>query len=106
MAFASKIGESTNYFNVKHPVFPWMVKHSQWTLNRFLIHSDGLTSFQRCFRQQSLPGLVEFGEALLFKASGKHDVAKADSSFTEGMWLGKDPDSGKHIIASSGGGVI
>ena len=31
---------------------------------------------------------------------GKHDAAKADSSFSVGMWIGRDPDSGEHLIAT------
>ena len=26
------------------PLYPWAVKHAQWLLNRYLVHSDGFTS--------------------------------------------------------------
>ncbi len=38
-----------------------------------------------------------------FKAQGKHDVAKADPSFSKGIWIGRDADSGDHIIGISSG---
>ena len=39
-------------------------------------------------------GVAECGEVVHYrKAHGKHDVAKADSSFTKGMWIGRDSDS-------------
>ena len=30
-----------------HPLMPWMIRHAAWLINRYLIHSDGLTSYQR-----------------------------------------------------------
>ena len=88
---------------VDHPIFPWIVKRSVWVLNRFLIHDDGLSSFHRRNGKGPLPGLAEFGEKVFFKAHGKHFTAKADPSFTAGFWIGRDPDSGEHLIFSTGG---
>ena len=48
-------------------------------------------------------GIAEFGEARYFKAHGRHHVAKADSSFTKGMWIGRDSNSSEHLIATSHG---
>ena len=31
----------------KHPLFPWLVKHAQWLLNRYAQKSDGLTPFEK-----------------------------------------------------------
>ena len=39
------------------------------------------------------------------EAQGKHDVAKAESSFSKGIWLGKDSDSNEHLIATSRGAI-
>ena len=33
--------------NSKHPIMPWLVKHSAYLLNRYSIHSDGNTSYYR-----------------------------------------------------------
>ena len=84
---------------------PWIVKHSTWLRNRLLVHDDGLSSYQRRFKQQSMFGIAEFGEATYFKAHGRHHVAKADSSFTKGMWIGRDSNSSEHLIATSHGVV-
>ena len=46
-------------------------------------------------------GVAEFGETMYFKARGNHDVAKADSSFTKGMWFGRNSASSEHLIAIS-----
>ena len=50
-----------------------MVKHATWLLNRFLL---GLSSYQRRFKQYPVVRIAEFGEAVYFKAHGRHDVAK------------------------------
>ena len=91
-ALAEKLQLSVTELQVQHPIVPWMVKHSVWLLNRYLLHDDGLTACQRRFKHQKAIGISEFGEHILFKMHGKHDSAKAYSSFSFGMWLGRDPD--------------
>ena len=33
--------------STKHCLLPWIVRHAAWTVNRYVIHSDGYTSFER-----------------------------------------------------------
>ena len=80
---ASKLQEATGSHTGRHHVSPLAIKLAQWLLNRHMINGGGLTAYQRCFRQQSLPGLAQVGETMLFKARNRHDLVKADSSFTE-----------------------
>ena len=47
--------------------------------------------------------MAEFGGATYFKAHGKHDVAKAESSFTQCTWLGKDSEIGENLITTPHG---
>ena len=86
---------------VSQSMFPKAIRLAQWLLNHLVIHVDGLAACQSCFRQQSLPGLVENGEILLLKARGGRDVDKADSSVTEVCGSGKGPSSGKHTCYSA-----
>ena len=79
---------------------PLIVKHATWLLNLYLTHDDGLSSYQRRLKQQSMIGVAEFGETVYVKTQGKHDAAKAESSLAKGMCLGKDSDSSAHLIAS------
>ena len=53
---------------VNHPFMQWIVKRASWLLNRFLIHDDVLSSYQRRFKQPSMIGIAEFGETVNFKA--------------------------------------
>ena len=45
-------------------IYPWIVKHGQFLLNRYLIHADGLTSFRRRWDKDYTSG---FGECVLFR---------------------------------------
>jgi hypothetical protein len=41
-------------------VFPWVVKHAQWLINRYLIHSDGKTSWERRWNKPYDRGICNF----------------------------------------------
>ena len=34
-------------FSVAHPIFPWLVSHAADVVTKFLVHEDGLTSYER-----------------------------------------------------------
>ena len=53
--------------SVQHAVYPWVMKHSQFTLNRFLTHSDGNTSYFRRWGKNYSSTVCEFGETVLFR---------------------------------------
>ena len=103
LALVSRFQLPVTDLPVTHPFMPWIVMHATWLLNRYLIHDAGLSSYQRRCKQQSMIGIADFGEIVYCKAQGKHDVAKAESSFAKGMWLGRDSDSSEHQIATSRG---
>ena len=80
-----------------------MVKHANWLLNRYLIHEDGRTSLERRWGKASALAVTEFGETVLFRVHGRHHVNKADAAFNPGIWLGRETDSGEHLIGTSSG---
>ena len=45
-------------------VFPCMIRHASCLLNRYLVHSDGLTSYQRRWGSNFESGLCEFAETV------------------------------------------
>ena len=50
--------------SMKHPLMPWIVRHSAYIMNRYAVHSNGCTSyFNRWNREQHTP-LCEFGETV------------------------------------------
>ena len=90
-------------------VFSWMVRHACWLLERFHLRSVGSTPFSECFGHSYRGEVLPFGECCLFrfstaaKRSNKTVVKKTDLFFCKGVWLGKDPDSDEHIVATNRG---
>ena len=78
----------------------WLTRHAAWLLNPFLAHHDGLTSCPRRLQSTTNPALVEFAEKVHYTLHGKHNITKDDPSFLTGLWLGREPESGDHIVAT------
>ena len=57
--------------NSNHCIFPWIVKRSQFLLNRFLTHEDGHTSYFRRWKRDYQGALCEFGENCLVSDAWK-----------------------------------
>ena len=87
--------------NSNHCIFPWIVKHSQFLLNRFLTHEDGHTFYFRRWEKDYLGQLCEFGETVLFRMPGKLKN-KADTAWHTGIWLGKDTEADESIVQCEG----
>jgi hypothetical protein len=83
LALATQLQIQLSYMPITHPLMPWVVEHATWLLNRYLIHDDGILFYQRRFKQQSLIGIVEFGEVVYFKAHGEHDTPYVDLLFAK-----------------------
>ena len=47
LALIERLGDSLDFIDVKHPICPWIIKHSQWLLSICVIHTDGVTAYQR-----------------------------------------------------------
>ena len=52
------------------PIMTWLVRHSQWLLNRYAIRSDGLTPFERRWSRRYTSAICRFGGVVLFRVSG------------------------------------
>ena len=78
MAVVDRLKVRLEDMPVDHPFTPWLVKHVAWLINRLLIHDDGLTSYQRRFKQDSTLSLIEFGEMVHFRPQGVHAPKKSD----------------------------
>ena len=80
-------------------IFPWIVKHSQFLLNRFLAHEDGHTSYFRRWKKDYQGALCEFGETVLFRMPEKLKNA-ADTARHTGIW--KDTEADESIVQCEG----
>ena len=82
-------------------VYPWLVKHAQWTLNHFMQHADGKTSFERRWGRPYTHAVCRFLETVLFRKNTK--TAKGSPAWIEGLWVGRDTESNEHLILTSEG---
>ena len=82
-------------------VFPWLVKHAQWLINKYLIHSDGKTSWERRWGRPYDRGICDLLEAIYFRINGR--LAKADAAWKLGLWVGKDTESDEHLVLTEEG---
>ena len=92
-------------FTSEDCLYPWVVKHAQFTLNRFLTHSDGLTSYCRRWGKDYTSNLCEFGESVLFRFLGKLKE-KGDTAWHCGIWLGRDTEADENIVFHENHGVL
>ena len=82
-------------------LLPWMVRHSAWLLNRFLIHSDGLTSYQRALGKSYSNAICSFGEVVQCKHTPA--VSKFESCWFKGIWIGRCTETDESMVLTPSG---
>ena len=81
------------------PLMTWMVKHASWLHNRYQLHTDGKTSYERRWMEPYTKHICEFGETVLFNYSaGVPD--KTTASWDYVIWLGRCTQSDEHFVAT------
>ena len=92
-------------------VWPWLVRHAGWLLERYHVKGNQKTPFADCFRKPYHGEVTKFAEAALFwlavSPSGRiRDgirQGRADARFVRGIWLGKTTESDEHLFATDTG---
>jgi hypothetical protein len=99
MTYCQHLKEKVNIdISAESPLLPWIVRHSAWTISRYLVHSsDKMTSYARRWGQSYASPICSFGEAVRFKISASRH-AKLKSSWFTGVWLGKDASPNDHLV--------
>ena len=81
----------------KDAIVPWIVSHASWLLNRYLLHDDGLTGYQRRWQQYVQQYICEFGETVIYLDPDMHKSKENIwISWNEGLWLGRCSDPAEH----------
>ena len=88
--------------SVQHPILPWIVRHAAWLLNRYAIHNDGQTSYQRRWQKDHKAPLCEMAETIQYMISTTRTLPKMEPRFFKGIWLGRDTMTGESIIGIPG----
>ena len=72
----------------KYAIMPWIVRHASWLLNRYLLHDDGLTRYQRRRQQSFQQSICEFGESVIYLDPDKHKSENnIEIKWDDGIWL-------------------
>ena len=85
---------------VTHPLMTWLVKHATWLYNRYQLHGDGKTSYERRWGRSYQRPIVTFAETVAFKyaATTKN---KTTPDWDYGIWLGKCTQSDDCLLYTS-----
>ena len=81
---------------------PWMIRHAAWLINKYLIHSDSLTSYQRRWERDYKHAICEFGETVLYRVPAKQ-LVKGDLALHKAIWLGVDDNNGEAFVGTTEG---
>ena len=100
------VEEHLGKFSVRHACFPWLVLHSADVLTKFLVHPDGVTSYERIKGRPYSGTMYEFGQCVLYKVSAKVQGGVMEPRWAKGLWLGKRFSTEEHVVATAEGVVI
>ena len=92
-------------------IWPWLVRHAAWLIERFLVRANGATSYEDCYGVSYRGTLIKFGETAIFrhqmspggKAAGGRVIKKADNRFEKGIFVGKRYDNNEMLFATKTG---
>ena len=89
--------------HIDDPLTTWMVKHASWLYNRYQIHSDGKTSYERRWGNAYVRPICEFGETALMQYADHKDHGKQESTWVKAIWLGRCTQSDERFTATEDG---
>ena len=82
----------------KHPIVPWLVRHTAYLLNRYAVHVDGNTSYFRRWHKDHRHPLCEFGETVQYLLPTSKQLPKMEQRFFPAIWLGRDTTTGETLL--------
>eukprot|EP00971_Amphidinium_carterae_P003173 62343-Amphidinium_carterae.2 len=89
--------------NVSEALLPYVLQYACFTINRYVVHADGMTNYQRRWSLQCNGAICSFGEIVLADIKpitiNKLAIGNNEQKI-EGIWLGKTTNSGEHTIAT------
>ena len=82
----------------KHPIVPWLVRHTAYLPNRDATHADGNTSYFRRWNKDHKAPLCEFGETVQYLLPTVKQLPKMEQCFFKAIWLGRDTATGETLL--------
>ena len=79
-----------------------MIRHAAYLLNRYAVHSDCQTSFQRRWGEDHKAPLCEMAETVRYMIPTLRAQPKLEPRFFKEIWLGRDTMTGEPFIGIPG----
>ena len=95
--------------HAQHNAIAWLVEFAGVLVNRYEVGRDGKTPYERLHGKSSKLLGLEFGELLNFRRArvptreGRHRLAKLDSLWDDGVFLGYRANSGEVVVGTEKG---
>ncbi|CAE7268415.1 unnamed protein product, partial [Symbiodinium sp. CCMP2592] len=83
-------------------VFPWLMRHAAFLLNRFSVPVRGNPPFELVYGKCFHGSLIPFGEQCLYHAPTRH---RGDLQWLRGIYVGQSERNGASILLSEAGAV-
>ena len=90
--------------SIMHPLFQWLVKHSCFLVNRYLVHADNLTSYSRRWSKEYNSPLCIFAETVMYKVS--QPLPNSEIGWGTGTYLGRCTINNEIFVGTSTGEVV
>ena len=87
------------------PVIAWLVEHTAYVMNRFVLGLDGKTPYGRLHGREKRERIHEFGERIMWYAP-KHVRTKLDQRQRYGIFLGRSMASDQNFVGLASGEVV
>ena len=92
-------------------VWPWLVRHAGWLLERYHVNGNKKTAFEDCSGKPYQGEVMKSAEAALFRLAvspsgrARNEIrqGRVDARFVRGIWLGKTADPDEHLFATDTG---
>ena len=100
LQWASHLG--LEHHNLPPPSLPWLLQHSIFVINRFLVRSNGQTSFAANYGYNYAAALLNFGEIVyadIKRIDNRKLAIRNEHQKVTGIWLGRGHITGQHLIA-------
>ena len=98
--WASHLG--LEHHNLPPLSLPWLLQHSVFLINRFLVRNNGQTSFAANYGYNYTAALLNFGEIVyadIKRIDNRKLAIRNEHQKVTGIWLGRDHTTGQHLIA-------
>ena len=87
-------------------IFPWMVRHAAFIINRYKKRRDGTTPYHACTGKAKCTRACTMGEKINYKINDPSAQGKSVPRWNYGIWVGINDVDKAHVILTPAGAVM